>query len=219
MKYLREEIDSQEVEVLQESVQGESKKNLYIAGPFTMFNKPNRNGRIYSEKIMDKAIEEYKKNFIDTKRALGELNHPTGRVHVDPERACILITEMTKNGTYYYGKAKVLSTPLGNIVRSLLEDGVKVGVSSRGVGSVGNSGSLKEVKDDFRLTAGADVVHDPSVADAYVESLMEQKEYMVVNGIIVEKQLEQLQRIKTLRPSKEYQEAVLEQFKQILGGC
>lgn len=215
MKFLKEDLDPQDTEIITEAVDS-NKKNLYIAGPFMMFNKQNRNGRVYPEKIMDKAVLEYKRDYIDKNRALGELNHPAGRIQVDPERACIMITELNKDGNYYYGKAKVLSTPLGGILRSLLEDGVRVGVSSRGIGTISNKGSIKEVKDDYRITAGADVVHDPSVADAYVESLMEQKEYMIVNGIIVEKEFDRLARIKSCKPSKEYQEAVLEQFKQIL---
>lgn len=216
MLYLKETVEAQDTEVLAEAVDG--KKSMYITGPFLMFNKQNRNGRVYPEKIMDTAVKEYKTGYIDKSRALGEMNHPSGRVQVDPERACIMITELTKDGSHYMGKAKVLSTPLGKLLEALLNDGVKVGVSSRGVGSISTRGSIKEVKDDFRLTAAADIVHDPSVGDAYVESLMEQKEYMVVNGIIVEKDFDRLARIKTLRPSKEYQEAVLEQFKSLLRG-
>lgn len=216
MKYLKETVDANETEIITEAKEG--KVSRFITGPFMMFNKQNRNGRVYPEKIMDKAVQEYKKEYIDKSRALGELNHPAGRVQVDPERACILITELNKDGTYYMGKAKVLSTPLGKILEALLEDGVKVGVSSRGYGSVATQGSQKIVKEDFRLTAAADIVHDPSVQDAYVESLMEQKEFMLVNGILVEKDFDRLERIKTLKPSKEYQEAVLEQFKSILSG-
>jgi hypothetical protein len=216
MKYLKETVDANDTEIITEAKEGKVKR--YITGPFTMFNKQNQNGRVYPEKVMDKAVQEYKKEYIDKSRALGELNHPAGRVQVDPERACILITELNKDGTYYMGKAKVLSTPLGKILEALLEDGVKVGVSSRGYGSVLAKGSIKEVKDDFRLTAAADIVHDPSVKDAYVESLMEQKEFMLVNGILVEKDFDRLDRIKTLRPSTEYQDAVLEQFKSILSG-
>lgn len=216
MIYLKEEVAATDTEIITEAAEG--KKSLFISGPFMMFNKQNRNGRIYPEKIMDAAVNEYKQNYISKSRALGELNHPTGRVQVDPERACIMITELNKDGNYYHGKAKVLSTPLGKILESLLNDGVKVGVSSRGVGSISNQGNSKIVKEDFRLTAAADVVHDPSVEDAFVESLMEQKEYMVVNGIIVEKDYDRLQRIKTLKPSKEYQQAVIEQFKSFIGG-
>jgi hypothetical protein len=216
MKYLKETVDLQETEILVES--DGAKKNRFITGPFMMFNKQNRNGRVYPEKIMDTAVAEYKKDYIDKSRALGELNHPPGRVQVDPERACIMITELKKDGSYYMGKAKVLSTPLGKILEALLDDGVRVGVSSRGYGSVANKGSIKEVKSDFRLTAAADVVHDPSVQDAYVESLMENKEFILVNGILVESDYDRLQRIKECRPSIEYQNAVLEQFKNLLSG-
>lgn len=216
MKYLKETVDPQDTEILVES-EG-SKKSRFITGPFMMFNKQNKNGRLYPEKIMDKAVLEYKADYIDKSRALGELNHPVGRVQVDPERACIMITELKKDGTFYMGKAKVLSTPLGKILESLLEDGVRVGVSSRGYGSVSSQGNVKTVKEDFRLTAAADIVHDPSVHDAYVESLMEQKDFILVNGILVESDYDHLQRIKISRPSKEYQDAVMEQFRTLLSG-
>ena len=124
MIYLKEEVSASDTEIITEQIEG--KKSLYISGPFMMFNKQNRNGRVYPEKIMDNAVNEYKQNYINKSRALGELNHPTGRVQVDPERACIMITELNKDGNYYHGKAKVLSTPLGKILESLLNDGVKV---------------------------------------------------------------------------------------------
>lgn len=216
MKFLREEVDPQETEIITETVGSE--KTRFITGPFLMFDKQNRNGRVYPQSIMDEAVGLYRKNFIDTNRALGELNHPAGRVQVDPERACVMITEMKKDGNYYMGKAKVLSTPLGKLVECLLNDGVRLGVSSRGIGSVVQRGLIKEVKNDYRITAGADVVHDPSVENAFVESLMEQKEYMVINGVIVEKDYDRLQRIKSMKPSKEYQQAILEQFRNILSG-
>lgn len=214
MKYLVESVSPEDTSIITEAVDG-NKKSMYISGPFLMFEKRNRNGRRYPEKIMEKAVSEYKKEYIDTCRSLGEMNHPAGRLQIDPERACIMITELTKDGCHYMGKAKVLSTPLGKLLEALLNDGVKPGVSSRGYGTLTSD---KTVKEDFRLTTAADVVHDPSAQDAYVSAIMEQKEFMLVNGILVEKQFDQLDRIKTLRPSKEYQEAVLAQFKQILGG-
>lgn len=216
MIYLKEDTLAEDTEVITEA--SPVGKNMYITGPFMMFDKQNRNGRVYPKKIMETAVNEYTTNYINKSRSLGEFGHPAGRVQVDPERACILITELKQDGNYYMGKAKVLSTPLGKVLESLLNDGVKVGVSSRGFGSISNIGSIKQVKDDFRLTAAADVVHDPSVGDAFVESLMEQKEYMVINGIIVEKTLDRLERIKQLKPSKEYQEAVIDQFKAMLRG-
>lgn len=203
-----------DTEILTESVDG--KKSLYIAGPFLMFNKQNRNGRVYPEKHMDKAVKEYTEEYIKTKRALGELNHPPGRLQVDPERSCILTTELNKDGTYYYGKAKVLSTPMGKIVEALLNDGVRVGVSSRGVGTVQKRGQISEVQGDFRLTVASDIVADPSVGDAFVEALMEEKEYLLIDGHYVEKDLfEAKARIKKV-PSAKLEEAKLQEFQNFL---
>ena len=126
MKLLTEIAETSQL--LTESAEGQ--KRMYIAGPFLMFDKPNRNGRIYPQKVMDEAVSVYDKEFIKRNRALGEMNHPPGRIQVDPERACIMTTELKKDGNYYYGKAKVLSTPLGKVLESLLLDGVTVGIVS-----------------------------------------------------------------------------------------
>ncbi len=185
MKLITEQAET--AQVLTESIDGS--KRMYIAGPFLMFDKPNRNNRVYPKKVMTEAVNKYRKEFIDRNRALGEMNHPQGRLQVDPERACIMTTELHEDGNYFYGKAKVLSTPLGKILENLLSDGVTIGVSSRGVGSVMKKGHLNEVKSDFGLTVAADVVFDPSVGDAFVEHLMEEKEYIMVDGAYIEKDL------------------------------
>lgn len=214
MKLILDHVRSNDTEIITESVEGQ--KRLYIAGPFLMFDKQNRNGRVYPQKHMDAAVKEYKKEYIDTSRALGEMNHPPGRLQVDPERACILTTELNKDGTYYYGKAKVLSTPLGKIVEALLNDGVRVGVSSRGVGTVQKRGHISEVQSDFRLTVAADLVYDPSVGEAFVEALMEEKEYLFIDGHYVEKDLfEAKARIRKV-PSAKLEEAKLQEFQQFL---
>lgn len=214
MKLILDHCGSTETEILTESVEGQ--KRLYISGPFLMFDKQNRNGRIYPQKHMDKAVKEYIKEYVDTKRALGEMNHPPGRLQVDPERACILTTELNKDGSYYYGKAKVLSTPLGKIVEALLNDGVRVGVSSRGVGTVQKRGGISEVQGDFKLTVAADLVYDPSVGEAFVEALMEEKEYLLIDGHYVEKDLfEAKARIKKI-PSAKLEEAYLQEFQNFL---
>lgn len=201
-------------QVLTESIDGS--KRMYIAGPFLMFDKPNRNNRVYPKKVMTEAVTKYRKEYIDRNRALGEMNHPQGRLQVDPERACIMTTELHEDGNYFYGKAKVLSTPLGKILENLLSDGVTIGVSSRGVGSVMKKGQINEVKNDFGLTVAADVVFDPSVGDAFVEHLMEEKEYLLVDGAYIEKDLfEAKARIKTVS-SVNLEEAKIQEFQRFL---
>lgn len=194
----------------------EGEKKLFIAGPFLMHSKENRNGRIYSKKGMDEAVKKYTEEYIKRSRALGELNHPAGRLQVDPERACILTTELNADGNYYYGKAKVLSTPLGKVLEALLNDGVCVGVSSRGVGSVSKKGRVTHVGEDFNLTSAADVVFDPSVGEAFVQHLMEEKEYLLIDGHYIEKDLfEAKAKIKKVHSSK-LEEAKLNAFQDFI---
>jgi Prohead core protein serine protease len=200
-------------EVLSETL-SDGNKRLYIAGPFLMFDKPNRNKRVYPQKIMDEAVKKYTKEYIDTCRSLGEMNHPPGRLTVDPERACIMTTSLEKDGSYYYGKAKVLSTPLGKILENLLEDGVKIGVSSRG--STTKRGNHDEVKNDFNLTVAADCVWDPSVADAFVNYLMEEREFLLIDGHYVEKDLFEAKTKIKKAPSFKLEEAKIEAFKQFM---
>lgn len=202
-------------EILTESTV-EGTKRLYIAGPFLMHSKENRNGRIYSKKGMDSAVKRYTEEYVKSSRSLGEMNHPAGRIQVDPERACIMTTELNPDGNYYYGKAKVLSTPLGKVLEALLNDGVRVGVSSRGVGSVSKRGNKTYVGEDFNLTAAADCVWDPSVSDAFVEHLMEEREYLLIDGHYVAKDLfEAKAKIKKV-PSARLEEAKLQAFQQFL---
>lgn len=167
----------------------DGKKTLKITGPFLMHSKPNRNGRIYPKKVMESAVDKYINTYVKTNRALGELNHPETRVSIDPERACILTEDLQRDGDYYIGKAKVLSTPLGNLLGNLLNDGVKIGVSSRGVGSVMKKDGVVMVKDDYEIRTAADIVFDPSVADAFVECLMEDTQYLKYGNLFVEKDL------------------------------
>ena len=180
-------VEESPVELIREEVEG--KKVMRITGPFLMFDKQNRNKRVYPKKIMESAVEKYKKEYIDTRRALGEMNHPSNRISIDPERACILTESLEKDGNYFVGTAKVLSTPLGRLLENLLSDGVKIGVSSRGLGSTVNRGNSITVKEDYEIRTAADVVFDPSVADAFVECLMEETEYLRYGDVLVEKNL------------------------------
>lgn len=211
MHYLIEQANS---EVIREIENG--KPTMKIVGKFLMFDKKNRNGRIYPKKVMEEAVKTYQKDFIDTRRALGELNHPAGRVSVDPERACILVESLEQEGNHYIGKAKVLSTPLGKLLGNLLDDGVKIGVSSRGVGDIVKKNGTTYVKEGYEIRTAADVVFDPSVADAFVECLMEDVEYVKYGDILVEKDLFEIRDSVRAASMSDLESAKLNAFKTFL---
>jgi hypothetical protein len=180
MRLIKEDISFNDVQTLTEG-SGANKK-LYIKGPFLQAEKVNRNNRVYPQKIMDAAVARYMQEYIKENRALGELNHPPEPV-VNPERAAIMTTSLEKDGCYYIGTAKVLSTPMGKIVENLLSDGVKVGVSSRGLGSLKQAREgFNEVQEDFMLTTAADVVFDPSAQTAFVEGVYESASWIMEAG-------------------------------------
>lgn len=157
----------------------DGQKNLYIEGPFMQYDTPNRNGRIYSKSVMEKEVNRYVNEVVNHKKAYGELNHPSGPT-INLDRVCHLIEklEMRRDGIIY-GKAKVVATPMGDIVRGLLESGANLGVSSRGLGSLkeGKNG-IMEVQEDYRLVTGGDVVADPSAPMAYVNGIMENVDWL-----------------------------------------
>lgn len=197
-----------------ENVDG--KKTLKISGPFLMHTKPNRNGRIYPKKVMDAAVDKYIQAYVKTNRALGEMNHPDSRISVDPERACILTEDLQRDGNYYIGKAKVLSTPLGCLLANLLNDGVRIGVSSRGIGTTFKKDGVVMVKEDYEIRTAADVVFDPSVADAFVECLMEDTQYLKYGDILVERDLfDSRERIRKASMSKLEEQKLIE-FKSFI---
>jgi len=161
------------------------KKHLYIQGPFAVSEVKNKNGRIYSKALMEKVVNKFTNDYIKTGRALGEMNHPP-RLSIDFERATHMITEMKQDGNVWVGKAKVLKTPMGQILEGLLESGVNVGVSTRGAGSIIESNGVKSVGDDFMMTA-VDVVSDPSgqyvskdgsLAGCFINGIMEGIEFI-----------------------------------------
>lgn len=169
------EYTDQSVEVITEAKE-DGKKNYFIEGIFMQGDIKNRNGRIYPSATLENEMGRYQKEFIETKRALGELGHPDGP-QINGDRVSHLITEMRRDGNDFYGKAKILSTPMGEIVKSLLDEGVKIGVSTRGLGSVkaGRNGVM-EVQKDFHLST-VDIVTDPSAPNAFVNGIMENVEY------------------------------------------
>jgi hypothetical protein len=174
MRLIAEYIEDS-VEVITEAKE-DGKKNYFIEGIFMQGDIKNRNGRIYPSATLESEMNRYDKEFIQTKRALGELGHPDGP-QINGDRVSHLITEMKRDGNDFYGKAKILSTPMGEIVKSLLDEGVKIGVSTRGLGSVkaGRDGVM-EVQKDFHLST-VDIVTDPSAPNAFVNGIMENVEY------------------------------------------
>ena len=185
MKLISEEITS--AEMLVEETNG--KKDYKIKGVFLQSNIKNRNGRIYPKEILAKEVTRYNKEFINKKRAFGELGHPDGPT-VNLERVSHMITKLYPDGDNFIGEAKVMNTPYGKIVKGLIDEGAQLGVSSRGMGSLINRGGKNYVKDDFYLATAADIVADPSAPDAFVEGIMEGKEWVWENGALIEKDIE-----------------------------
>ena len=167
----------------------DGKKEQYIECVFLQAGIKNRNGRIYPIETMKKEVNRYIKEFVNKKRAYGELGHPEGPT-INLERVSHLITDLREDGKNFIGKAKILSTPMGNIVKGLLNDGAKLGVSSRGMGSVEQRGNAQYVQDDFMLATAADIVADPSAPDAFVEGIMEGVEWVQEGGIFKAKEIE-----------------------------
>jgi len=162
-------------EVITESNAETGKKNYFIEGIFMQGDIKNRNGRIYPSDTLEKEMTRYDEEFIQPKRALGELGHPDGP-QINGDRVSHLITSMRREGNDFYGKAKILGTPMGEIVKSLLDEGIKIGVSTRGLGSVREKNGVMEVQGDFHLST-VDIVTDPSAPNAFVNGIMENREY------------------------------------------
>ena len=160
-------------------------KELFIEGPFLVSEKKNKNGRLYEYNTMKKEVHRYTEEYINKNRAFGELGHPdTPTINLD--RVAILIKGLREDGTQWVGKAKVLDTPMGQIARKLIEGGAQLGVSSRGMGSLKNVNGVNVVQNDFYLATAADIVADPSAPGAFVQGIMEGKEWMLVNGVWTE---------------------------------
>ena len=193
---LMSESTLQDVEYITEEADN-GKKNYKIKGIFMQADIKNKNGRIYPMEILQKEVKRYNKEFINEKRAYGELGHPEGPT-VNLERASHMITALYPDGKNFVGEAKVLSTPMGNIVKSLMDEGAKLGVSSRGMGSLEQKNGANYVRDDFYLATAADIVSDPSAPSAFVEGIMEGKEWVWTHGALLEADLvEMKERINT----------------------
>lgn len=200
----------EEINVIIEETQG--KKHLYIEGIFLQAEIKNRNGRVYPYDILSKEVQRYNEHYVKTGRALGELGHPDGP-SVNLERVCHRIIELRSEGSNFYGKAKILDTPTGQIAKSLLEEGVKLGVSSRGMGSLEERNGTNYVRSDFMLATAADIVADPSAPDAFVNGIMEGKEWIWQNGILKEQQIDTYSRYISKSTRKNIEERKLKAFQ------
>ena len=165
-------------------------KSLFIEGPFLVSEKKNRNGRLYEYNTMKKEVHRYTEEYINKHRAFGELGHPESP-SINLDRVSHMITSLREDGQQWIGKAKILDTPMGNIARSLIEGGAQLGVSSRGMGSLKNINGVNVVQPDFYLATAADIVADPSAPGAFVQGIMEGKEWMLVNGVWTEQDYSQ----------------------------
>lgn len=211
MKLITEEVSSAEY-IVEEADNG--KKNYKIRGIFMQADMKNRNGRIYPMETLQKEVNRYNKEFVQAKRAFGELGHPDGPT-VNLERVSHMITSLTPDGKNFIGEAKIMDTPYGKIVKNLIDEGAKLGVSSRGMGSLENKGGSNYVKSDFYLATAADIVADPSAPEAFVQGIMEGKEWIWDNGVIREVDIHEMKT--TIEKAKqrelaEKQAAVFESF-------
>ena len=182
----------EEVEYITEAKENGG-KNYKIKGIFLQADIKNRNGRVYPMEVLEKEVGRYNKKFINEKRAYGELGHPDGPT-VNLERVSHMVTELYPDGKNFIGEAKIMETPMGKIVKSLMDEGGKLGVSSRGMGSLDQKNGANYVRDDFYLATAADIVADPSAPNAFVEGIMEGKEWVWNNGALVEAELVELRR-------------------------
>lgn len=198
MKLIKEVFET--VEYLTEEADGQ--KQLYIQGPFLVAEKKNKNGRLYEYNTMKKEVHRYTEDYINKNRAFGELGHPDSPT-INLDRVAILIKGLHEDGTQWIGKAKVLDTPMGNIARKLIEGGAQLGVSSRGMGSLKQVNGVNVVQPDFYLATAADIVADPSAPGAFVQGIMEGKEWMLVDGVWTE--VDQTQAIQEVRKASRKQ--------------
>ena len=182
----------EDVQYITEAKEGGG-KNYKIKGIFLQADIKNRNGRVYPMEVLEKEVSRYNKKFINENRAYGELGHPDGPT-VNLERVSHMVTELYPDGKNFVGEAKIMETPMGKIVKNIMNEGGKLGVSSRGMGSLNQKNGANYVRDDFYLATAADIVADPSAPNAFVEGIMEGKEWVWNNGALIESELVELRR-------------------------
>ena len=213
MKLITEQID--DVEVIVENRNG--KKSMFIEGIFLQGDIKNRNGRMYPMETLRREVTRYNEAFVESGRAVGELGHPEGPT-VNLDRVSHKIVSLRESGSNYVGKAKILSTPMGKIAQNIIDEGVKLGVSSRGLGTLAtNNEGVKIVSDDFTLATAADIVADPSAPDAFVQGIMEGKDWVWDGGVVREQLARKtFKQVNTLVDNKQLEENKLGLFQQFL---
>ena len=211
MKLITESIE--DIQILEEESNG--KKILHIEGVFLQGDIKNRNGRVYPFGVLEREVGRYNEQYVNVGRALGELGHPDGPT-VNLDRVSHKIVSLKSEGSNFVGKAQILNTPMGNIAKSLLESGVKLGVSSRGMGSIEEKNGANYVRDDFMLATAADIVADPSAPDAFVNGIMEGKEWIWENGIIKEVNIAKYHKYISESTRKNLEEKSLKVFNHFL---
>lgn len=206
---------NEEVQILTEEAE-DGKKNFFIEGIFMQAEQKNRNGRMYPVGVLAKEANRYITEYVMKNRAYGELGHPDGPT-INLERVSHMIKELRQEGNNFYGRAKIMDTPYGNIVKNLISEGACVGVSTRGMGSLEErSDGTRIVKDDFYLATAADIVADPSAPDAFVRGIMESKEWIWDNGIIKEVQISEYKETIKKSSKKNLEETMLKTFNNFL---
>jgi hypothetical protein len=194
----------------------DGKKSLFIEGVFLQSNLKNRNGRMYPAEIMEKEVQRYMTEAVENKRAFGELGHPDGP-SINLDRVSHIVTELYRDGDNWMGKAKITDTPMGNIARGLIESGGQLGVSSRGLGTLKeNRDGVQIVQDDFHLATAADIVADPSAPDAFVRGIMENKEWVIVDGLWTEQASDVAKKVIKKASKKQLEEAKMVVFENFL---
>ena len=214
MKLIREEIETAKVTITEGK---NGKKSHFIEGVFLQGEIKNRNGRMYPISTLQREAKAYNTKYIEKGRALGELGHPDGPT-INLDRVSHLITSLKQEGNNYVGKARLLDTPMGNIAKNLIDEGVKLGVSSRGLGTIRERDGVKVVMDDFMLATAADIVADPSAPDAFVNGIMEGKEWIYNNGSVQEQTVEQIKKRIDNAALNQMEEVKLSAFSQYLQG-
>lgn len=206
---------TEEIKVIKEGADNAA-KNYFIEGVFMQAELKNRNGRMYPHEMLEREIKRYNEEYIAKKRAFGELGHPDGPT-INLDRVSHMIVDLKAEGSNFIGKAKILDTPNGKIVKALIDEGAQLGVSSRGMGSIRTEGvDVQVVQDDFYLATAADIVADPSAPDAFVNGIMEGKEWVWQNGVLREQDIHALKRNIQKAPKKRVQEVSIKAFEQFM---
>ena len=213
MKLICELTESVDYELIEEGA-GKSKQ-YFIEGIFMQSEQKNKNGRIYPKEVLQKEVKRYNKEYVEPKRAFGELGHPDGPT-VNLDKVSHMITELVEDGKNFIGRAKILDTPNGQIVKSLIDEGARLGVSSRGMGTLKPDKKAQIVHDDFYLATAADIVADPSAPNAFVEGIMEGVEWVWDNGLLKAQDVERARQNIQKASSKQLEEVKLKEFKNLL---